>query len=276
MTDLTPEQSEAVRRLLAEARADEPMPADVVARLDGVLAELATASPAPALVPASPEEAPLAPVVPIRRRWPAVLLAAAAVTAIAYGTTQVVGPQPSSDDAGTAERSVAGDSGAGTEDGADEELAPEAVAPSPTSSTTRVPLDLGYAQERDLVTGLSELIESGARAMDGPWLDAYIPDLSPVSNSAAAKELDTIRPQSDGFNTASGLNRFSGTTCGPLDPFPLSTAYAALYRDHAALVVVLPAIDGRHTVQVFDCQGSSPRLAVETVTVPVGQLPPGE
>lgn len=38
--ELTPDQEERVRRLLSEARHTAPMPADVVARLDGVLAEL--------------------------------------------------------------------------------------------------------------------------------------------------------------------------------------------------------------------------------------------
>ena len=40
-----PQQQEAVRRLLAEARHDEPVPADVAARLDGVLAQLAAEGP---------------------------------------------------------------------------------------------------------------------------------------------------------------------------------------------------------------------------------------
>jgi hypothetical protein len=38
--ELTPEQEAAVRRLLSEARHDQPMPADVAARLDAVLDEL--------------------------------------------------------------------------------------------------------------------------------------------------------------------------------------------------------------------------------------------
>ena len=44
--DLTPAEEERVRRLLADARHTEPMPDEVVARLDGVLADLAeTAGP---------------------------------------------------------------------------------------------------------------------------------------------------------------------------------------------------------------------------------------
>lgn len=82
MTDSpeTPETSEteAVRRLLAEARHTEPMPDDVAARMDDVLAglrETATSGEAPA--------APDATVVPLashrRRRAAGLLVAAAAI-----------------------------------------------------------------------------------------------------------------------------------------------------------------------------------------------------
>ena len=53
-----------VRRLLAEARHDEPMPADVAARLDGVLADLADEDAATRSEPAAgrrPRRAPAAP-----------------------------------------------------------------------------------------------------------------------------------------------------------------------------------------------------------------------
>ncbi len=85
--------ADAVRRLLAEARHDEPMPADVAARMDRVLADLAT-TPAggdePAVVPAAPrpeESGPSADAVvtrlPVaRRRRAAALLGAAAAIVV--------------------------------------------------------------------------------------------------------------------------------------------------------------------------------------------------
>ncbi|MFT4288375.1 hypothetical protein [Nocardioides sp.] len=73
------EDEEAVRRLLAEARHDQPVPAEVVARLDRALAvEQADSEPARAVDLASRR----------RRRWGAGLVAAAAVVVAA-----VVGPQ---------------------------------------------------------------------------------------------------------------------------------------------------------------------------------------
>lgn len=83
--DLTPGQEHVVRRLLAEARHDEPMPDDVVERLDRVLTGLAEGhAPAPvAEVPALAVR---------RRRAAALLLAAAAVVAVGVGLGQVLGP----------------------------------------------------------------------------------------------------------------------------------------------------------------------------------------
>ena len=66
-------EQEAVRRLLADARHTEPMPADVVARMDAVLRGLAQ------------DHDPVAPVVPLtphRRRAAAALLAAAAAIVV--------------------------------------------------------------------------------------------------------------------------------------------------------------------------------------------------
>jgi hypothetical protein len=75
VTDEQPDPAtEEVRRLLAQARHTEPMPADVAARMDAVLADLA----------GTPESTPTpAPVVPLsrarRRRAAGLLVAAAAI-----------------------------------------------------------------------------------------------------------------------------------------------------------------------------------------------------
>ena len=116
---MTEHDDEQVRRLLADARHTEPMPEDVVARLDGVLADLAGPSTAE-----HPECRPT-DLAAVRRRhnvrtW---LVAAAAVVAIGIGVNQVdltssaTATTPSS--AGSAQDSDAqpgadsGDSGAG-------------------------------------------------------------------------------------------------------------------------------------------------------------------
>lgn len=79
--ELTPQQAERVRRLLVEARHTDPVPDDVVTRLDRVLAELA-ADPGSRPGPADGSAADPARVVPLherRRRAGRLLLAAAAV-----------------------------------------------------------------------------------------------------------------------------------------------------------------------------------------------------
>lgn len=91
---------EQVRRLLADARHTEPIPDDVAARLDAVLADLRTEPPAAP----SPRPADLGAARRRRnaRSW---LIAAAAVVAIGIGVNQVVdlrSPGGSSDSASSA------------------------------------------------------------------------------------------------------------------------------------------------------------------------------
>lgn len=94
--ELTPEQEARVAALLADARAEEPIPSEVAARLDQVLAGMAHEQIA------GPEQQ-LAPVIDIaarrRRRVRTLLVAAAAVVVAGVGIGQVVGPD-SDDDAG--------------------------------------------------------------------------------------------------------------------------------------------------------------------------------
>lgn len=142
MTDasgLTPQQ-EVVRRLLADARHDEPAPPEVVARLEETLASLvserAAASPAP-----DDRRVP-APVVDLgaRRRRAAgiAVLAAAAVVvagiAIGQGLPRMQGGQDSGASAGADEDSAlvesphdAHDSGTDRSGGAPSEVAPESL-----------------------------------------------------------------------------------------------------------------------------------------------------
>ena len=88
--ELTPAQAEAVRRLLAGARHDEGIPDDVAARLDAVIADLAAEGvEAPARTDEPTREAEVIPF--RRRRWPQVLVAAAAVTVFGFGIAQIVG-----------------------------------------------------------------------------------------------------------------------------------------------------------------------------------------
>lgn len=123
MSDPTP-TDEQLRELLAEARLDEPMPADVVARLDGVLADLgaggeSTPTPLPDRAAAR------------RRRRRSLVLAAAAVVAIGVGGTQVDLSGGTGADSGVAARDSGGDAGAESQ----AEPRTESTAPGPDADS---------------------------------------------------------------------------------------------------------------------------------------------
>lgn len=122
---LTPAQEERVRRLLAEARHDEPIPPDVATRLDAVLADLSAEPRAdhPAEAPAGDQQSG-APVVDLaarrrRRRMTQVLVAAVAVTVVGVAGPQLVGGAGDMMGATSSNDSAAGGD-------ADEESAPQA------------------------------------------------------------------------------------------------------------------------------------------------------
>lgn len=98
--DLTPEQ-DAVRRLLAEARHDEPAPTEVVARLDDALASLVAERGVGPLIHADPAPAPVIDLGARRRRRAGIgLLAAAAV--VVGGVALGQGLPSGGNDAGSA------------------------------------------------------------------------------------------------------------------------------------------------------------------------------
>lgn len=127
-----------VRRLLANARHDEPMPADVAARLDRVLAGLA----------AEPSRvAPVTALATRRRRVTLVLAAAAAVVVVGVGIGQVVDradPEAST----SADRAASGDTLAEADPGAGAE------GQSDAGSTEQAPVpQAGPGSPEDLVRG---------------------------------------------------------------------------------------------------------------------------
>ncbi|MBC9732392.1 hypothetical protein [Nocardioides marmotae] len=114
-------REEEVRRRLTDARHVEPVPVDVAARLDRVLAQLAEGTDVPSSVTELERR---------RRRRAAGLLAAAAVVTVAgLGLAQVV-PGSSGTDASTA-----ADTSAGRDEPASASSAEDERAPSPQGST---------------------------------------------------------------------------------------------------------------------------------------------
>lgn len=112
-SDLTPDQESDVRRMLADARHTDPVPPEVAARLDRVLADLA-AEPA--------REATVVRLADRRRRVATLLVAAAAVVVAGVGIGQVVG------DGGLESSDTATDAG--------EAPAAEEAAPRPANSAS--------------------------------------------------------------------------------------------------------------------------------------------
>jgi hypothetical protein len=156
------ETQEQVRRLLAAAGSPPPaVPEDVEARLDDVLAGLVAERGEHGSEDTRPvgheagehEPAGVTPLDGRRRRWPQVLVAAAAVSVIALGVGNLVlDSEPAADYAATAEAGSAQDevaepptalsdslAGEGSEDrdGRDTELQAEPVPPEVLASTDR-------------------------------------------------------------------------------------------------------------------------------------------
>lgn len=288
MTDLTPAQAEAVRRALADARHTGPVPPEVADRLAATLEDLvaereapmvaaALARPgaepdtgpgsavdsAPATAPAA-ESSPAAPsdrtsnVVPLwRRRLPAVLAAAAAVTAFAVVAPQLLG----SDDSGEPASTLA-------EDARDSAPPPEsagalsATPPAPlsaddstlygTDQESRAKLDAPVLRLHDatIEQELAFLLRPTAASAhgSGPWVNSY---------------------DADELNRDMVANAIIG--CGPEQLAEGSTVYAARYHRHPALAVVLPATDDGVPVEIYDCAAADPRVPARTVVLEASQ-----
>ncbi len=159
--ELPPEQEAAVRRLLADARATDPLPEEVAARLDRVLIGLGEEG-----VPASPTGHVLAPAWR-RRRATALLVAAAAVVALGVGLGQLDGGND------TAE--------SGADAAVNAERAPSALAEDSESSTAptpsvQPPLVQGSAPE---TTGPVGRVRAGHFTADVNQLRRTIPEDAP-------------------------------------------------------------------------------------------------
>lgn len=158
-SSLTPAQDDAVRALLASARHTDPVPADVVARLDATLASLSEERRESPLEAPHETRAPVVALASRRRRTAAtLLLAAAAVVVAGVGIGQVLPSGTSNDSAGSAESatsaedrsSAESDQGLGAEsfspdaggeekqgDTSSREVAPEATSGAPSELSAR-------------------------------------------------------------------------------------------------------------------------------------------
>jgi hypothetical protein len=222
---LTPEDEE-VRRLLAEARHTGPTPPDVVARLDRVLDDLAQ------------QPAPGTPVVDLarrRRRVASLLVAAAAVVAVGVGVSQVVSPQPASED------SVAGSSAS----------APEAAGEDRDGVQSKVPGN-GVASD-------------APASADESKLEPFLLRRSRLARDLTDARVEVFAVKSQSYSARrSAADRAAGAACradewGPGRFVPVS------YGGTPAVVVFRRPLGDTQVADVFLCGSREP---VRSVTLP--------
>lgn len=232
---MTDDQEEQVRRLLAEARHDEPVPDDVVARLEGVLADLAAEPGRSAAVVRLADR---------RRRATRMLVAAAAVVVLGVGVGQVVrgldgSEQPtaaqdaeveSADEqpAGGGARPEASDGGS---DGPRLTTQPYRLRPERFSRDAEALQRLGYA---------------GA-LFDG---EGSLPQAAPGEEAVTARGLDRAAPQE---------------VCEPGD-WGRGGFFAVVYEGTPGWMVLRPPAGDTQVADLFLCGSEQ---AVRSVTLPL-------
>jgi hypothetical protein len=221
--------AEAVRRLLAQARHTEPMPDDVAARMDAVLADL---SRAPDGVPS--EQAPR--VVPLsrhRRRRAAALLVAAA--AIVVGGVTVAQHLPSTGSSSAPSAASGADSSTEFDRGSDSTSAP--------GSSGRLPAP------QDLAGGSATLRRGRV---------VVRPQHFTADALAARRLLTAATTPTDGL-------QLSRLRAGCIDVPPRSTVLPATYQRAPAALVFHRPVSSSQVVDLFVCGSGRP---VRSATLP--------
>lgn len=255
--DLTPEEEAELSRLLADAGGPVPTPPEVVARLDDVLAGLVEERAADPIDSSDPT-VPAVRAVPggpvsldaerRRRRWPKVLLAAAAVAAGGYGlgaaltgtTMSGDGDSALSADESAAGGSTSGGSDAGgAEDGQAMESAPGGGAAG--RLLTEAPANASALR------GGAPRIRSDRLAED------VVRVLGEAEDEVAGD---------DATNPEDTLLR-GATACIPSRLGPRDTWYLVRYDARRAALVTTPPEGGTVRAVVVGCAGE--RLAAVTV-----------
>lgn len=225
MTDESREShDEAVRRLLSETAGPEALPADVAARLDAMLARL---------VAEREEEGEeyigqTADVVPFRhRRWPRLVLAAAAVVVTGYGIGTLA-QKGSLSGSGSADNAAGGGVAASQAEAGHGSGSSSGKVPAPSDLARSAPVRLHSG-------GLPEQV----RAILGPKDAARLPKQDSLSET----------------------NGFKAARCGPRRLPAHSTWRPATYDGQEAVLVLRPvrrAAEGHSVVaaEVLSCDGT--------------------
>lgn len=227
---LPPADEAAVRARLAEARHTEPVPADVVTRLDAVLADLTAERRR------TPPE-PAAPVVhlPSRRRRAVAsgLVAAAAVVALGVALPQVLDPGGSEESLSAGDS--AGDAAVQAPPGAGSDARSEAGGSADSSAPGEMVEEPGASSERSGSTFAAPV----ALRSDEPLRPA-------------------VRALADGGSTAYDADAGCAPGTGE------GERVDATWDGRPAVVVLRPVTDDRQVVDVYVC-GSDEVVATTTL-----------
>lgn len=264
-----------LRALLADARADGPVPADVVARLDETLAAL-TADRRTQPV----SDAAAANVVPLRRRSrlaPRLLAAAAAVVVVGaggVGLAQVLSTQNGSD-LGTAESADAPVVADGFGPAAPEAEAPRDQAfddqdglvalTKRLSNTKTVPrfTTTGFAREAAAFSSQDLALAWGGTLGSTADRDE-VTENSPRTPTSPSPTTELQR--GSGGGTAGGSSPATGspqtgyTAAKAACPGPVrteATVLPVLYDGRPAALAVYPVTDGTQLVEAWSCDGTT-------------------
>lgn len=226
LPDLTPAETERVRRLLADAKHTDPVPADVAARLDRTLATLSEERESQKVVTLASRR---------RRRVTQLLVAAAAAVVVGIGVGQVVSGTGSGSDMSTSADDSA-DGGAGQ---AAEAPAEESQTDSPSAES-----DAGADSGGD-----SSYERNSAKAALAalPRVDDATFDADAAAARALPGNTDTTSaPDADDPNAV-----FGGTCDRPA--WGEGERVLVRYQGTAAALVFRPAADGSQVVDLFAC-----------------------
>jgi hypothetical protein len=237
---LTPAQDDAVRALLASAKHTDPVPADVVARLEATLASLGDERRETPVATPDEGSAPVVTLASRRRRTAATLvLAAAAVVVAGVGIGQVLPSDPSSDSAGSAESATSAEDRSSAE--SDRAFGAEGSAPGAA----------GDEKQGDTSSRSQE-------AAPEPSSEA-LTDLRSSSSDAA------LEPQVRALRRRATASTLSSEPLCPLPGVGAGTLVSVTYDGLPGALVFRAPVGGTQQVDVFRC---GERGALRSLQVP--------
>lgn len=235
MTDeLTPEQESAVRRLLAQARHDDPVPADVAARLDDTLSDLLADRAAGKPAGAAPVSR-LSDVRHRRRRAGRLLLAAAAVLVGGVAVGQYVG--------GTGAGGDANDAGSAATE----------LDQAPRDSSDRAEADTAGGGDQEeaptAASGAMSLLDS-VRTPVVLSSDEFALDVQRELGRTATARRQAANADYDGVLAFAATN--ADFVC-PDGPYGEGATLPAYYDGEEAVLVLRPPRSGIQRVDLLTC-----------------------